>query len=84
MQVVPLSAHSRGPSRPFLLLALVLLAARAAVAADPRPASATDLTAGLMAAPVGGFTLPVALPDWRELATAAREWRPAASPERGV
>ncbi|MDP2360652.1 MAG: PDZ domain-containing protein [bacterium] len=37
-----------------------------------------------MAAPVGGCPLPEVLPDWREIRTAARAWRPAACPERGV
>lgn len=54
------------------------------VAGSPPAGSAVELVKALWAAPVGRFVLPDSLPDWRELAAAARDWRPADSPERGV
>ncbi len=51
---------------------------------DELAPAARALVAELMAAPVGRFTLPEVLPEWREVAAAALAWRPAAAPERGV
>lgn len=68
-------------ARILLLLALVTSACASQGGTTER--NAAELVAGLMAAPVGRWTPPAELPAWEELATAAREWRPADVPGHG-
>lgn len=64
---------------------LALLAACEVAGADPmRTGDASALVDALMATPVGRFVVPETLPHWRDLAAAARSWRPPAPPERDV